>query len=202
MAAMTPPLRRVRWEVSRLTRVLLLNLGWGATLGVLGLACATGFWASGQHLRTQAREMRQQLEERSRQPRPAPKRPDPSRALNAFYTELPSPEHIPQIVADLLALAERQHVEPQSAQYRTYVDSNGNYLRYRIVLPVKGNAAAVQSFLLAALHEHRTLALESAAFKRDKIESHDVEVRIQLALLTRIPASAQTTLAMTAGGTP
>jgi hypothetical protein len=44
--------------------------------------------------------------------------------------------------------------------------------------------------MLAALREHRTLALESVTFKRERVEAHDIEARIQFAFITTVPATA------------
>lgn len=108
--------------------------------------------------------------------------------LEAFYLQLPQPTEIPAILSRLIELADERDVELKSADYRVVRDDTGGYLKYRISLPVTGNARAIQDFLLAALNAQRTLALESISFKRGQIQSAEIEARIQLALLTR-PAS-------------
>jgi hypothetical protein len=71
--------------------------------------------------------------------------------------------------------------------YRAQPDLQGGFMRYRMSLPVKGDAPAVLKLMQAALQSHKTLALESVQFKRARIESADVEVRLQWVLLTRLP---------------
>jgi len=56
-----------------------------------------------------------------------------------------------------------------------------------MTLPVQGDAGAIRRFMLAALLAHKTLALESVQFKRDRAATAEVEARIQWVLLTRLP---------------
>jgi hypothetical protein len=63
-------------------------------------------------------------------------------------------------------------------------------LRYRMTLPVKGDAQAIHQFMAAALKAHKTLALDAVQFKRERIESGEIEARIQWVLLTRLPEGA------------
>ncbi|HEY6898243.1 MAG TPA: hypothetical protein VI279_13355 [Rhodocyclaceae bacterium] len=111
--------------------------------------------------------------------------------LGAFQAYLPQHDDIPDILKRLLLLAEDQGLVFASGEYKAEAD-NG-FTAYRMTLPVKGDAAAIQSFLLAALKEHRTLALESAAFRRQRIDAKDVEARLNLLLLVRLPAERPVT---------
>lgn len=108
--------------------------------------------------------------------------------LAAFYASLPTAESIPQVVASLMSGAAAEGLVLQAGEYRAEPDVAGAYQHYRMTLPVQGDAAALQTFLLKALRAQRTLALESVTLKRERIESRQVEANIRLVLFTRPPA--------------
>lgn len=109
--------------------------------------------------------------------------------LRAFDDYLPNHDEIPSVVQDLLNLAADEGLSISRGEYKPQVDGPGGYLRYRMVLPVKGDAPAVYRFMQSALRERKTLALESVQFKRERIESSEIEARIQWVVLTHLPAS-------------
>jgi hypothetical protein len=164
------------------------HLGWGGSVGLLALVAGGVLVVLGRHFDAQAHELRLQLAEakNSAYPRHA-HTPDRAQRLRAFYDALPPATRIPRTVSELILLANDKHVALRSAEYRAQAEDAGRYLRYRISLPVVGDAQAIQGFLLAALSEYRTLALESVTFKRDRVEAREIEARIQFALITEIP---------------
>ena len=87
------------------------------------------------------------------------------------------------MIAALFDLAANQQITLSRGEYRMQADDAGGFLRYRISLPVKGQAAAIQGFVEQGLLRNRSLAFESVQFKRDKIESANVEARIQWTLV-------------------
>lgn len=118
--------------------------------------------------------------------------------LAEFDRYLPPHDEIPQAVGDLLTLAEREGLLAEKGDYRVQPDPQGGFLRYRMTLPVKGDAAAVRRFVLAALEGQKTLALESVQFKREQAGDAQIEARIQWLLFARLPQPAQP--AMTLAG--
>jgi len=194
MAAVTDAqglMRRAQWDVLRLMRALQLRVGWGVVAGVAAVvtSVALAIWSLQMQANIQAMSTRIELERRTMKPRQAP--PSSAQRLDAFYSALPAAHEIPATISQLIALAENQRLLLLSAEYRATPDVPGRYLRYRIVLPVSGDASAVQEFMLAALREHRALALESVTFKRERIEARNVEARIQFALITRTPSTGE-----------
>jgi hypothetical protein len=91
------------------------------------------------------------------------------------------------VVQDLIDLAQEHRLSMPRGDYRLQPEPTGGYMRYRMTLPVKGDAQAVQRFMLNALKAHRTLALEAVQFKREQVASPIVEAHVQWALLTRWP---------------
>jgi len=107
--------------------------------------------------------------------------------LAAFERQLPAYEHVPRALQDLLDLAAKDGLEVSKGDYRPQPDAQGRFMRYRMALPVKGKSTAVQHFMVTVLASQRTLALESVQFKRQGIDSSEVEARIQWTLMTQLP---------------
>lgn len=188
-------LRRTQWAALRFGRTLQLRLGWGVLAGAVAVVGAVilVIWSFEMQAHIEEVSARIEQERRTTKPRQAP--PSSAQRLDAFYTALPAADEIPATISRLIGLAEEQHLLLLSAEYRATPDEPGRYLRYRIVLPVSGDAGAVQAFMLTALREHRALALESVTFKRERIEAKNVEARIQFALITRPPAAGERNIA-------
>jgi hypothetical protein len=105
--------------------------------------------------------------------------------LRAFENYLLPQAEIPRSLEDLISLAEAEGLLLASGEYKPQLEWPGGFLRYRMLLPVNGDAAAVQRFVVASIQRHPTLALESIAFKRGAVESAQVQARVQFVLLTR-----------------
>jgi hypothetical protein len=178
------------WEGARLAGIVTRNFGSVAWMAIACVAVAVVAAVQEQRARMQLDDARRQIAELSATAsRPSERRvPAPSK-LTAFEDILLSHADIPIAVQDLLELAETHHLSIARGDYRPQVDTSGGFMRYRMSLPVKGDAQAVHRYMLAALRAHRTLALESAQFKRERIESSEIEARIQWVILTRLPSA-------------
>jgi hypothetical protein len=181
------------WELRRLARAFMRH---GGRLGiVLLLAAVLGVAAVvvGRQQGAAAQQAKVQLAERLAQRAAAPPPPpvsgerDGRARLKAFDDYLPPHDDIPTVVQDLLNQAEDLRLVLARGDYRAQPDLQGGFMRYRMSLPVKGDAPTVLKLMQSALQSHKTLALESVQFKRARVESTDVEVRLQWVLLTRLP---------------
>lgn len=108
--------------------------------------------------------------------------------LKAFEDFLLPDEDIPGVVQEVLRLAEEESLSIQRGEYRPQIDQQGKFMRYCMNLPVKGAAAAIHRFVKTALRTQKNLALDSVQFKRERIESDEIEARIQWVIVTRVPA--------------
>ena len=203
----------VSWELQRAVRGVSRRFGVWAWL-VLALLLLAALAAGMQrHWQTQASALEARLAERASAQRHgstlsalpivalglgAGGSADGRGSLQAFERHLAAHEDIPVVVQDLLSLAQDQGLRLQRGEYRPQVDRVGGFMRYRMSLPVTGPALAIQGFMQAALQAHQALALETVQFKRERIESTDIEARIQWVLLTRLPSDARA-LALVAG---
>lgn len=116
------------------------------------------------------------------------RQPDARLRMLAFQNHLLPHDEIPDVVQSLLKLAEEEKLWISRGEYRPQIDLQGDFLRYRMTLPVKGDAQAIYRFMRAALRTHKALALESVQFKRERIQSQSIDARIQWVVLTRLPS--------------
>lgn len=207
--------RRVAWELGRAGRAVVRRIGWaGLTLagGVL-VAVLAGWVRQGQAERLA--HARQQLLIQQAQPVLRPLALAGSAVqdgtdgtdgtggrarLAEFDAYLPRHDDIPATLAALFNLAQREGLSIARGEYKAQADGPGRFLRYRMSLPVQGDAAAIRRFMLAALQRHKTLALESVQFKREQPATAEVEARIQWVLLTRLPGAGADAVPLAAAG--
>lgn len=173
---------RLGWETRRLWR----KTGAAAAIGFTALVAAIlAQWHTGT-LHQQELALRRQLQTATRaaaQP-PAPV-PTAAGGLNAFYSFLPAHSAIPEQLQTLVDIAARHKVPLAKAEYKAQHEPRAGFLRYQINLPVKAEYASVQAFMLDALQAMPALTLDSVAFKRERIDSGDIEARVQFILLVR-----------------
>ncbi|MBS1198219.1 MAG: putative secretion system transrane protein 2 [Proteobacteria bacterium] len=189
---------RGRWESMRLMRYLLRRFGWASLLAVVMALLAVVAWRQSEKVAEQLAGIRHAIREQATLPKPQVS--DNRTRLKAFDGHLLAHDDIPAAVEEIMRLAENERLVFQRGEYKPEVDSRGGFMRYRMVLPVKGEAAAIRSFMHKALKAQKNLAVESVQFHREKIGTDIVEVRIHWLLLTRLPRDASTASKPAKGG--
>jgi hypothetical protein len=190
------PVREFRsqaiWETRRAARAFMRRFG---AVGFMLLAClfaGAAAWVVEQRelriLVALTHQLAAQQDRPSMKAMAEPGKDDGQTRLQAFEDQLLAHEAIPRVVQDLMNLADDARLSIVRGEYRPQADLQGRFMRYRMTLPVKGDAQAVHGFMHAALRAQRMLALESVQFKRERIDSPEVEARIQWVVLTRLPA--------------
>jgi Tfp pilus assembly protein PilO len=173
---------RLTWQARRLLR----QAGAGAIGGVACSALAVlALWHTSQ-LDQRQTSLASQLNAAARVAA-APRAPVATEAdgVAAFHAYLPPHDTIPDLLKELVRVAQQNGIALSKAEYKPEQDDKAGFLRYRIALPVKAEFASVQGFLVDSLQALPTLTLESVAFKREQIASGEVEARIQFMLLVR-----------------
>lgn len=185
-------LRRPGWEARRLARAALRRSGlfWPGLL-VCTAAAAAGL-AVGRGQAAQAGLLA--ARPLAAAPVAASSPVDAGQAgarsrLRAFEAHLLPHGDIPFALQDLLELGAAEGLSMQKGSYRAQPDSAGQFLRYRMSLPVQGSAQAIQRFMKAALRKQKNLALDGVQFKRTRIGSPDIEARIDWVLLVALPGA-------------
>ena len=179
----------VCWEARRSGRAFRRRLGAAGVLVILCLAIALAAWRVEERQVAVADDLLSRLFEPSTLTAPPmPASADGSRQRAKLFDQQLLPHaDIPTALQDLFNLAEDEQLVIARGDYRPQLDTQGGFLRYRMSLPVKGEARAVLRFLHKALRTQKALALESVQFKREHAGASEVEARLQLALLVQLP---------------
>jgi hypothetical protein len=190
--------QRLFWEGRRHIRLFVWRFGW---LGVLALICLIASSAALliEHQQTKSLKRARSAAAYSQTIQSIPsdmaKGDSGSKGvtrLQAFDAYLPPHDEIPHVLKNLISLATDSGLLLARGEYKAQAEMQGGFLRYGMTLPVKGDPQAIHTFILTALAQNRTLALEGIQFKREQIESPEIEARIQWVLLTRLPSDSPT----------
>jgi len=185
-------LQRAAWETARVMRAGYWRFGrWGmlmtASLGI-------GFGASivAVYQENVLRRLSPATTGMQASPAAVPGRPDAPRSpplrtrLRSFEEILVPHDEIPDTLKRLIALAGESGVVLSRGEYKPLADARGGFVRYRMTLPLKGDALAIHAFILTALEQNRSLALEEVRFKRERVNSTEIEARLQWVLFARM----------------
>jgi Tfp pilus assembly protein PilO len=178
---------RLAWEARRHGR----RLGWGGAAGACALALAALCAWQSQRLAARQQDLAQAIAV-ARTARPAPARvalPDGTRRVAAFYAYLPAHEAIPDLLKQLVDIAASNGVLLAKADYKVQAEDGAAFMRYQITLPIRADYARVQAFIVGALRDMPSLTLDSVTFKREQIDTGEVEARVHFKLLVRTAAA-------------
>lgn len=174
------------WQCRRSAQRLYRLAGPDGIAILLGLLVICGLAAAGAQIREQRiglRTMGSEAGTSESSPRPVTELSN----LQKFEQVLPAHEDIPLVLAHLFELGADERLVLPRGEYRAQSDEVGQFVRYRMTMPIKGNAPAVQRFLERALAGNRSLVFESAQFKRDRIQAEQIEAIVQWTLITGLP---------------
>jgi Tfp pilus assembly protein PilO len=89
--------------------------------------------------------------------------------LRVFYNSFPSGDKVPDALKRIYRAADKQDLMLETGEYSWLQTGTERLARYRISLPVKGSFKQVLGFMDMVLQENKSVALENASFKRDKV---------------------------------
>ncbi|MBB3176026.1 hypothetical protein [Variovorax sp. Sphag1AA] len=186
----------IGWQCRRGTRRLYRRLGLDGLLILVGLFLAVIVIARLAHARHALSDARGLL---ATQPVAEVARTTAHALTNLekFEGVLPAHDGIPDVVSHLLELAIEEQLVLSRGEYRAQADEIGRFMRYRMTMPVKGRAPSLQRFIERALADQRSLVFESVQFKRDRIQSEQVEAVVQWTLVTGLPETKSLDVAST-----
>ncbi|MBL0729596.1 hypothetical protein [Piscinibacter sp. HJYY11] len=175
------------WESRRVARLAARTVGssWLVLLACAAVVVISAWWL----LRMQMRSGESPASIRTVAPDAPAGNPMASSldGLAAFDKLLIAHEEAPWVLSELFGQAEASGLALARATYSSSDDVPGQYRRVLIAFPLKGRPDALRDFLNEALRKHRSLALTSASFVRGSVASPEVEAKINLVLLTRLP---------------
>lgn len=192
-------LEQVVWEAGRARRALTRRFGIVGWLSLLCLIIALlARWAQYEQIeqlnQVNAQLAKQKLAQAEHEAGGGPpiasfNEMDGRARLQAFSNYLLPHQDIPVAVEGILGQAEKEGLSIQRGEYRPQAENAGEFLRYHMTLPVKGQARAIQRFMQTVLLSQKNLALENVQFRRERIDSPEIEARIQWVLFAHLPGS-------------
>jgi hypothetical protein len=107
------------------------------------------------------------------------------RQFQAFFAQAQTPT---EQLRRLDALARQQGLVLDSANYRLEKATRANALdRYQVILPLRGPYPRVRDFMMAALRELPTMAIDQVQLQREAIADTAVEAQVTLTFFVARP---------------
>jgi len=174
----------LRFPTSRWSR----RFGWPGVAGGVGLAlCLALYFLVVQPARQQldtARSNAASLQARIAQAdQTSNERARPlDEQLAEFYRVFPSEHEATDWIGNIAAIAERDGIVLQQAEYRTDRDQTGKLIRYQMSLPLKGKYPTIRKFLSDLRAEIPIVSLEQVQFERQKVGDPLVDAKVSLVI--------------------
>ncbi len=169
-------------------RLFAQRLGPGNLLCLLLLLLALPLWLVWlPHLRAERDATSRSLAKASKalqQPLPvvAPVVETRQTNLDNFYKTLGDADHVEEQVKTLFALAKKQGLTLAQGEYKALPERNGKYVKYQIILPLKGSYSLIRQFGEQALLAIPFASLDEMTFKRDNISNRVLEAKLRCTL--------------------
>lgn len=125
-------------------------------------------------------------------PAPPPPKSVSQERLEAFYDALGEANYVEEQVKTFLALAAKNNLKLNTAEYRMTVDRNGRFRTYQAILPVKGSYRAIRQFCEQTLLAIPFASLDEIGFRRDTIANTTLEAKLRFTLyVNETPSSME-----------
>jgi Tfp pilus assembly protein PilO len=161
-------------------------LGWPGAFGMGGLAMCLALYLSAvqpaqQRLDT-ARLSASSLHERiARAGQALNDRAHPvDEELAAFYRNFPSEREATDWIGKIAAIAQRDGLALQQAEYKADRDRTGKLTRFQMNLPLRGEYQTLRRFLSDLRAEIPVVSLEQVQFERQKVGDPMVDAKVRL----------------------
>ncbi len=169
----------LRWRVQRLNR----QWGWPVWIGLALVMAGVLLTYQTWQLEVESARLSASRKGGAQLDAPRPKKPVTENELGAYYETLPHEEERFALVKRVLISAEKHGVLPQQADYKLEAEALTRVVRYQLSLPLKGDFARMQAFIVDVLNENRSVVIDSLNVKRESVERSDVEARVQFSVL-------------------
>jgi len=163
-------------------------LGWPGACGAAALAACLALYflavqPAQQRLET-ARQSAGSLQERLARAGQAlhdGKRPL-DQQLAAFYQIFPSERDATDWIGKIAAIAERDGLSLQQAEYKVERDPTGKLIRFQMSLPLRGEYQTILRFLSDLRADIPIVSLEQVQLEREKIGDPLVDAKVRLVI--------------------
>lgn len=109
----------------------------------------------------------------------------PENRLAEFYQFFPAQDELLESLGSIYALAQKQGLKPEQAQYKFVAENESRLAQYEITLPLSGGYPQQRRFIEQVLAELPALELRDLAFKREGIDKENVEALLRFVLHLR-----------------
>jgi Tfp pilus assembly protein PilO len=164
-----------------------VRLGLPGAAGAGGLVLCVRLYFSivqpAEQRRDAARLIAIELQKRITKAGPASDRKTPlGEQLAAFYRLFPSEQDATDSVGKIAAIAKRDGLVLQQAEYKVERDKTGKLTRFQMNLPLKGEYQTIRRFLSDLYAEMPIVALEQVQFERQKVGDSLVDAKVRLVI--------------------
>jgi type II secretion system (T2SS) protein M len=164
-----------------------LQPGLPGVLGAGGLALCLGLYLSvlqpAEQRRDAARLAASSLQKRIAQAGPDSARRMPlAEQLEEFYRLFPGEQDATDSVGKIAAIAKRNGVVLQQAEYKAERDKTGKLTRFQMDLPLKEEYQTIRRFLSDLNAEMPIVSLEQVQFERQKVGDRLVDAKVRLVI--------------------
>jgi hypothetical protein len=181
-------------------RLALMRFGWSNSLALLLAAAAAtaALWlvpqlkaqrAAGQVALAKAQKLHDAAPAAASALEPA--LPPNQQHLQDFYDLLGETRYAEQQVKTLFAIAAKNGLTLNQADYKFAYDKNGMFHTYVISLPVRGPYAAIRPFCEQMLLAIPFASLDQIDFKRESVNNPNLEAKLRITLYLDKSGGAQ-----------
>jgi len=163
-----------------------LGLAGGLGLGLLLLAVLALPWLHAKEqevdaLAAKRLALQQQLASKNSLPvRSALSRQE---QLRVFYQGFAPVGELPVALKRIYHAAQGHGLLLDSGEYTRLAGNGERLVRWRVTLPVQGSFVQILGFMDQVMQQDKTVALEGASFKREKVDDASMEARLSFVLL-------------------
>jgi hypothetical protein len=111
--------------------------------------------------------------------------------LDIFYKTLGEGHQTEQQLKILFSIARKQGLVLTQGEYKASAEINGRYLKYQILLPVKGSYSVIRQFVERVLTTIPFASLDELNFKRDNINNKALEAKLRFTLYLSIDSEVK-----------
>lgn len=108
--------------------------------------------------------------------------------LAAFYRIFPGEQEAIDSVGKIVAIARRDGLVLEQAEYKAERDKTGKLTRFQINLPLKAEYPTLRRFLSDVHADMPTVSLDQVQFERQKVGDPQVDARVRLVIFLGRPS--------------
>ena len=173
---------RLRWQVARLGNAGKIGIGLFVVAGIFFLAVVLPQGTELLNLQERAEILQSKPQQAGDEATLANKKVGGDQALQIFYEFFPRIDSSPFWIRELVRIAKKQGVEINSSDFRLSIEKDERLARYEMILPIRGRYPQIRAFIADVLEAVPTMAIVGIAFKRENVQSTQLEVRLEVNL--------------------